>query len=275
MSPVNSLSVFFGSCADDINLNSHAKRPGKVRGAKLPQEYELAQFIQDTMNPVASWDTSIPACNWNHVFCNAELQVTKISWGYLSLSGSLKWQYLCHTVREVTLWRNRLTGTVPLDVLPLQMIYLDIENNKFSGELDLSHSPCGMEALLLTENKFRGYLDLTHLPSTMTRLQIAHNQLCGEVGFTHLPDEMEHLNLSQNLFTGPLDLQRLPPAIRFFRCHNNRFSGLVKFDRLPEHLVELDLVNNAKLYGDVDKALLPKNLKHVLVSGTNISSNIK
>ena len=54
------------------------RRTAKVRGAKLPQEYELVGFVENIENPHLSWNTSIPACQWNGIECNHEGRVTRI-----------------------------------------------------------------------------------------------------------------------------------------------------------------------------------------------------
>ena len=84
----------------------------RVRGANLPQEYELARFVQNISNLDPSWNTSTHACDWKGVNCDAELHVSKIMWMFMGLSGSLEWNYLCRTLREFAGWDNKFTGSI-------------------------------------------------------------------------------------------------------------------------------------------------------------------
>ena len=70
------------SSAEVCNPSS---RPGKIRGALLPQEYELQRLISDVMSPDPSWKTSTAACDWAGVTCNEQGEVTEIDWSYSSV----------------------------------------------------------------------------------------------------------------------------------------------------------------------------------------------
>ena len=129
--------------ADDYKRNAVGNRPSKVRGANLPQEYELVRFVENISNWDPSWTSSTPACDWTGVSCYNS-QVRYIRWSYRKLGGSLQWKYLCDTTREFRAWRNELTGSVPLDVLPSEMKAIDISSNGLSGKMNLSHLPDAM-----------------------------------------------------------------------------------------------------------------------------------
>ena len=133
---------------------AESTRKGRVRGANLPQEYELSRFIQNIANPHPSWNTSTPACDWSNVYCDVELHVKKIYWRRMKLAGLLQWNYLCRTTREFTTVQNDLSGGVPLDTLPSPMTEFVVNANAFSGELDLSHLPNDMDTLTSERQQF-------------------------------------------------------------------------------------------------------------------------
>ena len=263
----------FFETVDPSNANTQETRPGKVRGANLPQEYELTRFVQNIENPHPSWNASTPACDWEHVTCDEELHVIWINWNGMNMKGSLQWNYLCHTVLEFRAWLNQLRGNVLLGALPSQIVRFDLSTNGFSGELDWSHLPGEMIDLFFSDNKFKGCVDFKHLPLSLKVLQVQYNQFSGDLDLTRLPRLMTHVNLSQNCFTGPLDLQHLPSSLQILNCHRNQFSGLVMFNRLPISLSTLNLEANAELCGTAEKLTLPIALKNLGVGGTKISSN--
>ena len=237
---------------DTLTLNgTQSTRKGKIRGANLPQEYELAQAIQDIDShvPQPSWKTITPACLWKGVICDDRETVYKIQWCYFDLSGSMRWNRLPRTLKSLDLSANKLTGTLPCDVLPPQLLNLCLFKNELNGELDFTHLPGTLIEIWLADNKFEGCIDLSSLPDLRT-LRIQRNNLSGEVCLHSLPSTLEDLNLSGNRFTGALDLQHLPPNLKELQCDHNSFSGLVSFDRLPLSLTKLHLQECAELHGE-------------------------
>ena len=116
-------------------------RTGKVRGAKLPLEYDLVRFVADIKGPHSSWKASTPACEWKSVICDEDSRVENIDLSFMYLSGSLQWSYLPRTVLSFAASDNHLTGTVPFDLLPPELTDLCLLQNAFSGELDFTHLP--------------------------------------------------------------------------------------------------------------------------------------
>ena len=126
-------SFAFFEAADDSNRTVQKTRRGKVRGTNIPQEYELAQFVQNLLNPDPTWYSSVPLCEWHGVTCDEDSQVRQIDWSSMRLTGSLQWRHLCHILRRLLLWQNKLTGSVPLDVLPRGIMEMDLSINEFAG----------------------------------------------------------------------------------------------------------------------------------------------
>ena len=156
---------------DVSNVNPGTRLPSKVRGANLPQEYELARFIENITNPHATWTSSTPACEWQNVFCQDDTYVVVLEWDCLRLSGSVQWMWLPKTVLSCDFSGNNLSGTIPFEVLPQGLASLNVGSNKFFGVLDLSHIVSELDKLYLGDNKFQGCVDLTHLPETLHELR--------------------------------------------------------------------------------------------------------
>ena len=244
---------------------------GKIRGANLPQEYELARLFQAIDNPPMSWTTSTPACGWKSVMCDADLRVTRISLLDINLTGLLRLEWLPETLREFNVWRNNITGSAELGRLPTNIFYLGLSTNKFTGPLDLVHLPNTLDELDAESNQFDGHIELATLPMSLTHLRLHKNLLQGELNLLNLPKKLQYLNLSCNCFTGSLELQHLPSSLIDLYCANNLFSGLVRFVHLPARLETLDLEDNQNLQGEIDVSMLPESLSTTFMTyGTKI-----
>ena len=271
----NPVPSVFSSChtKDVSNLDRTRRRPGKVRGSNLPQEYELSQFVANIENPYPSWNTSTPACEWKGAWCDTEQKVRYINWHSFigqQLRGSLQWNYFVFTLHEFRAPYNKLTGNVRLDMLPSKFVEFSIPSNLFTGGLELCDLPESLEEVQLYRNDFQGSIDMSCLGKNIRTLKVSRNDLSGEIDFTSLPSCIDFISLSHNRFTGPLNLQHLPSSLRYLKCGHNLFSGLVEFHSLPPGLEIISLRDNSALYGDVNDSDLPGTLYSIKVDGTNI-----
>ena len=117
-------------------------RPGKVRNAVLPQEYNMFRLLSNASFAEESWTEKTPACVWKHVECNNEGEVTKIQWTRyervyvcvqeeerVSLKGSLRWNFLPDTLISFDAsLQEVLEGHVDLAVLPAGLKKFDIRS---------------------------------------------------------------------------------------------------------------------------------------------------
>ena len=258
------------SYAVDVTNTSVKSVLGKVRGAHLPQEYELSKFAANITHHRPSWSTSTPACEWENVFCKDNIHVTGIDWSCSHLSGSLRWDFLPLTLCTLSLMDNKLTGIVELDMFPQQIVYVTLVSNFFKGTIDVEKLPHSISGLDLEYNEFEGSLNLMHLPKNMRVLHAGHNNLSGNVILLHLPPIMKSLYLSYNKFSGTLDLQHLPSEFQDLRLNVNNFSGLIFLDDLPKGLKTLWLYGNEELQGEIDARKLPETLASFSYSDTKI-----
>ena len=86
--------------------------------------------------------------------CDQDLKVERIkaSYSYAAkkLEGSIQWEYLCHTTRKFYLYRNEITGTVSLDLLPSQLTEFDVTYNAFS-EIGFNAFACSYGSTFLIQ----------------------------------------------------------------------------------------------------------------------------
>ena len=184
---------------NDINLEPKARdkglsfRPSKVRGANLPQEYELARLLGDNENLPTTWSTSTPACEWKGTHCNTDGYVTGLNWDSFSLTGTLRWDWLPRSVVLCNVMRNKLTGHIHTEKLPPQLRYLLLSVNRFTNQGDLTCLPLSLEDFVLDENHCHGNVDLTHLSPRLSKLSLRSNFFSGEVNLTGLPASLTYL----------------------------------------------------------------------------------
>ena len=241
-------------------------RPGKVRGANLPQEYELMRLIAGLQHPHAAWNTSTPACEWPGVMCK-EQTIIQIDWGHRSLFGSMQWECLPKSLEKMKANSARLNGTLPLDMMPPNLVLLYLFTNELSGELDLRHLPTSMRKLCVGDNKFEGEVDLTQLPPNFAVLTLQMNELSGEICLSEFPQTLRILYIGNNEFTGALDLSHLPPLLEELDAQYTEFEGTVLLDSLPKSLDTLNL-DGCAVCGEIKEENAPSNLS---IDGTDIT----
>ena len=217
-----------------------SSRPGRIRGANVPQEYELANFIKDVSNTDPSWNTNTPACEWNHVICDKGDNVSQLRWGKCALNGIIVLKYLPCSVLQILVSNNQLTGELSLSELPPQTMDANFAHNIFTGSIDF-----------------------TCLPKTLLHLYLTANKLSGIADLSHLPPEFVTLAIGCNAFAGTPDLRCLPPTLYNLMLHKNQFEGWVQLDTLPSGLRGLMLDHNENLRGELKKSLMPQTL-HIL-----------
>ena len=150
-------------------------------------------------------------------------------------------------MRELWLWGNRLSGTIP-DLSGMTSLQkLKLSGNNLTGGIPSSlGSMSNLKWLIVQDNPLGGTLpDLSGMTS-LTLLWIHTNELTGSIPVTlgMLPN-LDDLNLRDNMLAGPVpDLSGLDTLTRL-RLHNNRLSGEV-----PTTLGDLDSLRQLWLHGN-------------------------
>ncbi len=166
--------------------------------------------------------------------------------------GTPTWLNGMTNMRELWLWGNSLTGSIPDLSGMTSLDKLKLANNNLTGGVhEASTLPPNMTWLIIDRNPFGGTIpDM----SSLTRLKLLwlhSNDLEGSIpaGST-LPASLDDLNLRDNMLTGEIpDLSNLDSLTRL-RLHNNSLSGEV-----PATLGGLDSLKYLWLHNEVHKGL--------------------
>ena len=235
------------STQSQVSISRRA-RPSKVRGAMLPQEYELVRLFADVKKPDSSWNVNTPACEWYGIKWENRYstQVYKINLKWFRAGGELHLTYLPYTVTYFCGATNDFTGTVCLDSLPPSLEYLNLATNHFTGPVNL-----------------------TSLPQSLLYLYLEENNFSGDICLSQLPRRISHICLNNNTLTGKLELQHLPPTLHYLGLSANLFRGYLNFDSL-HGILSLYLDNNEALHGELRKEDLPWGA-YLSVRGTGIT----
>ena len=243
-----------------------SSRRGKVSRASFPPEIELFRFIEGLTNTDPTWNASTPACKWSGIRCcdpTRPQDVTDIVWQRLELCGTPNWKYLPESVLFLNLFRNALTGNLPLNVLPRNLGILCCGENELNGAFEVEHMPDLMVQAYLFINNLCGTLDLSLFPSSLENLSLSQNHLFGPLDFSLLATNLIELNLSINKFTGTIDLGHLPSSLVSLYLDNNRFVSIKGLNSLPEAMVVLHLAYNEDLKGEFRISSLPLSLRRL------------
>ena len=253
------------------------RKSSRVRGALLPQEYDLSRALRNVPNLRTTWTTDNSACKWMGVKCDADLQVIEIKWSYMGLEGTVSWRDFPRTLRVLIMgqsaawYRNRLTGSLSSPDLPPLLAMFNIEFNNFSGEIALEYLPANLLSFEVAQNSFEGTASIHALPLTLIKLDLDKNLFSGRLNLMNLPSKFERLLMSNNMFSGSIVLTHLPNTILYVDLSDNNLSGEIDLSSLPPVLTDLSLRNN-NFFGHIDLSNTPDSLLRVDLLGNNITS---
>ena len=172
-------------------------------------------------------------------------------------------------MRELWLWGNSLTGTVPNLSGMTSLVKLKLANNNLTGGVpQASTLPPNMTWLIIDRNPFRGTIPNLSSLSRLRLLWLHNNGLTGEIpAGTMFPASVDDLNLRDNMLTGAIpDLSSLDMATRV-RLHGNMLTGEVpaslgRLDSLKQlWLWENDLTSINAGLGDLADTLIEIGLE--------------
>ena len=141
----------------------------------LPQEYDLERLVSNIVNPLPSWNTSVPANKWEGVECSDEGAILSFEVENEKLVGSFRWSTLPRSLTRFSVYKNRLSGELDLVDLPPLLFSFDASFNQFTGSIDICHLPSTLTSLIVSANNLRGHVTFTNLPSGMKYLPLRSN----------------------------------------------------------------------------------------------------
>ena len=150
-------------------------------------------------------------------------------------------------MRELWLWGNSLTGSVPDLSGMTSLDKLKLANNDLMGGIpEASQLPPNMTWLIIDRNPFGGTVPNLSSLSRLRLLWLHSNSLTGSVpDGSNFPASLDDLNLRDNALTGTIpDLSNLGNLTRL-RLHNNSLSGEV-----PATLGDLDSLKQLWLHNE-------------------------
>ena len=236
-------------------------RRGKIRGASLPQEYALENFVRNVTRYDHTWSSQTPACEWAHVVCGEMHVVKELSWGQLGLEGYPHWPSLPDTIGYMAVGRNKLAGELDFSKFPFGLLLLHAHKNQLYGNLHLHFLPSDLERLDLVKNRFDGDVDLTCLPKNLQYLDLGGNALSGLIDLTRFPEGILFVGLDKNTFIGTPELRFLPSTLQRLYLHENLFEGRIELESLPQTMRCLCLQDNSLLSGSIKRDHLPVGLR--------------
>ena len=132
-------------------------------------------------------ETIVEIC-WRDSFWNGQVH------------GSIDFQWLPSTVKDVSITGTKFNGTLDMRGLPKNIEHLYLQRNALSGTLDLCNLSNKFFNLVLHTNLFSGTLELTALPPYIRYLCLQANQFHGDVKIGVLPRSLVNLRLEGNKF---------------------------------------------------------------------------
>ncbi len=155
-------------------------------------------------------------------------------------------------MRELWLWGNSLSGSIPDLSGMTSLRKLKLANNNLTGGVpEGSMLPPNMTWLIIDRNPLGGTIPVLSSLSRLRLLWLHTNMLEGMIpAGDMLPASLDDLNLRDNMLTGEIpDLSNLDNLTRL-RLHNNSLSGEV-----PATLGGLDSLQRLWLHNEVEKGL--------------------
>ena len=222
-----------------------------IEGIEEDWKVRFEDSDQEDLRAIEEWDT---------LGFDADGKVERIHMS-AGAGGSVAFQYLPKSVKEVDFSECMLTGSVEVSLLPDGLELFNVMLAGLSGTFDFAELPSHLVVCDISDNSFHGSADFTNLPAGLTELELRSNNFTGTLSPTALPKGLAVLGLNDNSFHGSLQFSTLPRSMYEFRASDNEFSGTLDWENLPPGLDTLWLQGN-KFTGELR---LEKNFEKLTV----------
>ena len=214
-----------------------------------------------------------PIQSWKGVRRSADGNVEEIMWAWyheVLARGSINFDFLPLTVRDVSCSGHNISGTVCTAQLPNQMQSLKLMRDRLFGEFDFSSLPEALIELNISSNQFQGSCDLTNLPEQLAELYMYENRFTGRIDLGKLPVTLLNLSISNNRFSGEIAFENLPASLLSLHLDACRFSGAFRFESIPPNLDSFA----ARMNRFSGVAVIAKNVPRFFALSGNADSKI-
>ena len=185
---------------------------------------------------------------WPGVTCNDQGEVTYVEnpWQSDDYAGTMHFQWLPPTVRNICIEHGGIEGTFSASDFPRKMFAIMLQANALTGSIDTAKLPETLNELNLYQNAISGTIDLCTLPPSLEFLTLYENAITGTVDLQHLPETIAAINMEDNKLFGDLIVQGLPTSLYMLNLSANSFEGKLHVgDNVFENLTNLLLQYNA------------------------------
>ncbi|CAB9521446.1 receptor-like protein kinase [Seminavis robusta] len=174
-------------------------------------------------------------CDWEGVTCDSRKEVVAIKWSGQGLRGKLINEIsMLQKLQTVDLAQNHITGKIdPFWDLP-HLKELFLFENRFSGTVPERPAPEKLDRVYLGKNRLEGGFPLAFTtatgggPKDLRYLILHHNRFNGTLPERLRLRSLYYLDISDNAFEGSIagiDWPQMLPALRIMYLENNKFSG--------------------------------------------------
>ncbi|KAI3454098.1 hypothetical protein Pfo_010761 [Paulownia fortunei] len=229
------------------------------KGSELELLLSMKASINDQLESLSSWNSSVSLCKWNGITCFDSSHVSKIELPGKNLSGRISESiFRLPYIQTIDLSRNQLSGDIPRNLSScFSLRYLNLSSNNLTGLIPSGLLPV-LETLDLSSNMISGEIPQDiGLFSGLKVLDFGGNVLSGRIpnSMTNMT-RLEFLTLSSNQLIGEIPTKLgLMKSLRWIYLGYNNFSGEIpKEIGLLTSLNHLDLVYN-NLTGEIPSFL--------------------
>lgn len=185
----------------------------------------------------------------------AELQLLSLSSNLLTGPIPLSLGHQLPKVREIHLYENQLTSTIPESVFkPENLTVVLLGNNQLSGFLptNMLYDAKRLELLYLNANMLSGNLDSIAESNSLIKLRLEYNQFTGTIPQMNTP-RLQLFYAYNNSFTGSLPTDCDWRSLRKLKLSNNSLTGVLAL--YPAAELEIVALNDNQFIGKVPTEL--------------------